>query len=404
MKKVIFILADAFKSEYINVCNLEFLKEEITKTNNLYIEKIYPSTGFCEIIEYVTGKPAEENGYLAQIAFKEEWEKKEVNINYWLLILEKIEKIMSKIPKIRWIYFNFVNKILKKYISEEMIRVRYKIPITLLEYFKPTESVYSYDSIGFGGESNIFYKLKEKGVSYDIDDFVKYNKIKGTDNGRLENLITKIKNKDLKGFTLLYIGYGEIAHYNSVKNNFFNQELKNFDIKLREVVNLLKKNYEEYELMILGDHGMVNIENYFNIYPIIEEFRNKFNLNLKKDYMYFIDSTMFRLSLKNKLIISEVRKFFKDKLKGYYEENLEDYFNKFDSKYGDIKILLKPGNVFYPDYFNYKKNKGMHGYNSKTQGQEGTFVSISSQKLNQEKFKEKYLYQINEYIIKELIK
>ena len=183
---------------------------------------------------------------------------------------------MSKIPRIRWIYFNFVNKILKKYISEEMIRVRYKIPITLLEYFEPTESVYSYDSIEFGGKNNVFYKLKEKGVSYDIDDFVKHNKIKGTDNGRLENLITKIKSKNLKDFTLLYIGYGEIAHYNSVKNNFFNQELKNFDIKLREVVNLLKKNYEEYELMILGDHGMVNIKNYINIYPIIEEFKNKF--------------------------------------------------------------------------------------------------------------------------------
>ena len=276
--------------------------------------------------------------------------------------------------------------------------------------------------IGSNGSGKTTLLRLASGLSYSTDGEIKINNEILKQNKKIctpYNIGILIENpifiQNMTGFKNLYylskiineIDKEEVS--NSMKKVGLDpnskQLVSQYSLGMRQRLGIAQAIMENPDLLLLDEPTNGLDEQGISLFgSIIEEFKNKFNLNLKKDYMYFIDSTMFRLSLKNKLIISEVRTFFKNKLKGYYEENLENYFNKFDSKYGDIKILLKPGNVFYPDYFNYKKNKGMHGYNSKTQGQEGTFVSISSQKLIQEKFKEKYLYQINEYIIKELIK
>ena len=80
---------------------------------------------------------------------------------------------------------------------------------------------YEYDSYEFGGEENLFVQLKAMGVEYDIEDFVKHNKVKGSDKERLIRLQEKVKKEKLKDFTLLYIGYGEIAHFTGKEAVYF---------------------------------------------------------------------------------------------------------------------------------------------------------------------------------------
>ena len=55
-------------------------------------------------------------------------------------------------------------------------------------------------------------KLLELNCDYDIQDYVYHNKVKGSDIDRLNRLLNKIKTKKLRDFTLIYVGYGEIAH------------------------------------------------------------------------------------------------------------------------------------------------------------------------------------------------
>lgn len=404
MKKIICILADAFKDTYIEQYNLRFLENKLKEEKGIYyIKKIYPSTGFCEIVEYVTGKVAEENGYLAQVAFKEKWYKNVNKANFKFYLIEKIENVILKIPKFRNFYCKKLQKILDhylvKYFSEEIVRIRYKIPITLLPYLKATESAIEYDNYNFGKKNNLFYQLKKLKKTYDLEDFVKFNKIKGSDRERLENLKNKIKNKNLKDFTLIYIGYGELAHFYTTSSEKLQHELLKFDKEIENIVRLLKENYKDYEIMILGDHGMVNVNNYINIYPIIRKISKKFKIKNKKDFIYFLDSTLLRISLKDKGLIDKISIFLKNELEGKYEEKMDSYFTNFGSEYGDIKILLKAGNVFFPDFFNSKKIKGMHGYNSLEKEQSGIFVSLSSDKNDKIIKENERLSYINKYIL-----
>lgn len=405
MKKVIFILADALRYDYIKKYDMKFLQKEINKKNNMYIKKILPSIGFCEIIEYISGKEAKENKFLAQIAFKEEVIEKK---NITLLLLEKLENIIFKIPKIRGYYTKYflekTNNFLERYIPAELLRVRYRIPISFLPYLKPTESLYDYDSVEFGGKDNLFYKLRKSNHTYDIEDFVKYNKVKGTDKERLERLKNKIKSKKIKDFTLIYVGYGELLHFYDENNNRIKKEMKEFDKELEEINSLLKDNYDEYDFMILGDHGMVKVNKYINIYPILKKIEKKFKITRIKDYIYFIDSTMFRIKLKNKKLNKEIFLYLKKLLKDNIDENLEDYLSNFSSIYGEIKIILKPSYIFYPDFFNIKKVVGMHGFNNNIENQAGTFITICSSKEEQ-RFKEKEkLSSIRDYILERLKK
>jgi hypothetical protein len=390
MKKVIVILSDALCNEYIDEFNLINLKKIISNTTTQHIKKVYPSTGYCEIVEYVTGQEAEQHNMFTQINVKKDW----INIRHpkFLDIIDFLyrKNFLRKIPKIRGVirilFDRIIDKILLKYICKSSVNVKYNIPYSFLYYMKATESVYEYDSVDFGGDKNLFVNLKNKNINYDIDDFVKHNKIIGTDSERLERLENKIKHNLLKDFTLLYIGYGEIAHFTGKNHEKFKQEMQIYDKKIGDIYNVLNKNYKEYEFIILGDHGMIDINNYHDVQKILRKIiKKQYNhLKLFKDYIYFVDSTMFRLWFKDKSYIKKIEKELKKELYSYIEldETTNKYLNQFKPKYGDIILLLKANNVFYPDFFNTTPNKGMHGYLNHYAGQQGTMIHATSKQEN----------------------
>ena len=61
----IFILVDALRNDYINKKNMPFLY--YLSQNNLYINRIKPSLGFCERSEIISGYNSEQTGYFTAI-------------------------------------------------------------------------------------------------------------------------------------------------------------------------------------------------------------------------------------------------------------------------------------------------------------------------------------------------
>lgn len=396
MKKVICILSDALRYDYIDKHNMTFLSKIRNNSKTKYYKEVIPSTGFCEIIEYVTGMKAEDSGYLAQITLKSVFENDySRKRKLFLHLIQNFESIIYTIPRIRTYYSKFlqptIDKYLCEFIPEEVVRVRYKIPLVQLENIKPTESLFKYDSFEFGGERNLFHILSQKGLSYDIDDFVLHNKIKGTDDERIKRLLKKINQKKLSDFTLVYIGFCELAHFWGTESEKLKKVLRDYDDKLKKIHEALENNIKNYEFVILGDHGMIDVVNYINIKKLIKMLEKKYKVNQMKDIYYFIDSTMLRIFVKNKNLISDIEKDIEIFLQGKIEigSKTKAYFEQFKPEYGDIIVLLKPGNVFYPDYFNNSKVKGMHGYLNNTEGQQGLMISIGS-----EKKKENYVDRI----------
>ena len=76
MKKVVCILSDALRYDYINKYNLTFFKERINQKKCFYAEKIIPATGYCEIVEFITGKETQVHNMFTQITAKQDWYNK----------------------------------------------------------------------------------------------------------------------------------------------------------------------------------------------------------------------------------------------------------------------------------------------------------------------------------------
>ncbi|SMY17007.1 alkaline phosphatase family protein [Photobacterium aquimaris] len=374
-KKIIFLLTDALRGDYPELHDMKFLKQKLSEDNRIASRAVHPSTGFCEIIEYVLGQSASEHGMLAQITAKENWH--EMKYRPYLSVLYKYNNIFGNIPKVRGVWRIFLDKLMSSITEPEVARVRYHIPIHMLDYFRATESLYEYDSWEFGGENNLFYWFKENNISYDIDNFVKFNKIKGIDKDRFEDINNKIKNKSLKDFTLAYIGNAEMAHFKGTTSNEFKEYMVDMDKSLEVLSKNLDEHYDNYELVILGDHGMVDVEQHVDCISEIKKIANDLGISEGKDYIYFVDSTCLRLWFKQPELHQSL---FDKKLVDIIGEHLEltdditNYLDKFKPEYGNLLYLIQGKKIFYPDFFNTKANVGMHGYKHDIFGQQGLLL------------------------------
>ena len=370
--KMVFILSDALRHDYLQYMPfLQAMTEECP-----YYKKVIPGLGFCEISEYVSGRTSLDTGNTFQVTFSGKFGKTHLHD------LTMANKIVNKIPRVRRYSARLLDRYLQKYdgslFEHDMLRVRYNIPLSMLSFFIPTESKLKYDAPEFFPATNLFHILQKAGLSYDIQDFVEHNKIKGTDDERLARLRTKIEAKNLKDFTLLYIGFGEIAHATGTRSASFHSKLTSYDGTLKNLYTLLKKNYgEDFRFVILGDHGMVDVEKYIDITELIEQMKDKFHLTVGEDFVYFIDSTAFRVWLRDQRFLSECNAMIQERLATDLDElDLE----RADNFYGDLIYILRPGRVFFPDFFNVYKNKGMHGYTNKIDEQKGMCLILGDQR------------------------
>ena len=387
-KKVVFILSDALASEYPEDVQLHFLQKQINSNDTSYVKRIYPSTGYCEIVEYVSGLDSDDHRYFAQINVKKDWQQQSNRSSLLMKFIDTlfIRNPINKIRKVggafRLITDPFINWILDFYVTKEISRVRYKIPLQLLPFLEPTESKYKYDSDEFFGDLNLFSKLNSVGVSYDLSMFVEDNKIVGTDDSRMSDLLDKVVSKKLQDFTMLYLGYGEIAHFTGTESPYFHEKLKGYDSKLEELYLALEDNYDDFDLLIVGDHGMIDVNSSINMYPVLSQMEEELNLTRFEDYLFFLDSTLLRIWVKQEKmhLLPEINTFMVKALGESYEaeEKCIDYLNQFKKDYGDLIYMLKPGVMFFPDFFNQKVNKGMHGYFNYHKGQQGMLLHMGS--------------------------
>ena len=401
-KPIIFILADALRHDYIKIHSMEFLSRELDINSQIGPVKVEPSTGFCEIIEYLSGKKASEHGLLCQINRRKNWH--EIKYDKYLGILQIIVKKTRKIPKLRGAVSIAVTSLLKKVIPEDILRVRYNIPLDFLSFFEPTESKTKYDDISFGGGKNILRELRKSNFTIDMNDFVEFNKIEGTDDDRINNLLHKINNKSLEDFTMYYLGYCEMAHFWGTENSKFSKLMRQFDDKIKSIHDNLKNNYNDFDLYIVGDHGMVEVEEYIDI----ENFIRKYLKDLKKgvDYIYFIDSTIVRIWFHpeiDKKIVSKTYYKLENVLSSKIEKsniNSKEYLSQFQPDYGEIMFLLKSGKVFFPDFFSNEKNKGMHGYCGSVNHQLGSFFHFDSKGIKKYEMEKIHLSDVYDILRK----
>jgi len=372
---VVFFLLDAMRHDYISAKTTPFLHK--CSQNGIYYRHVIPSFGFCERTEILTGLRPDESGFFTAIGYDPE--NSPFNSIKFLFLLQFLGRFVPKkipIPSVVTPggFYRYYRALMSKLLIKlSDIRMNsYSIPFTLLPYFNLTEDRIDHREKELFSKPSILEHLENRDLEYYYDSFTGLNlPSSGTDNDRMAMALAAAGRK---GYTL-YLIYISLPDSYGHKYGPSSPELKNaihdMDGQIESFVEIFKKCVGECTFIFLGDHGMVPITKLFDAKSVIFNISKKLGLKIRKDFIYFLDSTLVRMW------------FFSDRAKQLFPDALRESedFNQFgnfinehiaqkyhipwgDRRYGDILWWANSGILIYPDFFHNHNvpYKGMHGY------------------------------------------
>lgn len=406
MKLVLFLL-DAFRTDYITEKDTPFLYK--CSKEGRYIKRIKPSAGFCERTEIFTGLKPSESGYFTAIGFDPD--NSPYKDNQLLKIFGKTEHIVSSwIDAIFSSRSSFFKQLLRRILVKgyrlaggkiDKLKL-YSIPLSFLPYFCLTEDAKEIEEQTIAGVKSIFEILRENGEDYFLDSFTSLGKhSNGSDVDRLRTAVEAFGRKNFK-FIPIYIGKPDsVGHRFGPGSN----DIKQTTIELDKILQNSAKQFLAIErdtvFMFLGDHGMSDVTSHINIKERLNSIAQKNKLKPGSDFIYFLDSTMFRIwfiTAKAKNILEPI--LIKDSLllkhgRFINGEIAEKYYlPESDRRYGDLIWWADTGVLIFPDFFHSRvPYKAMHGYPPEDFSTFGTCL-IWGANTEQIEIGEKHLYEV----------
>lgn len=382
----VLILLDAFRSDYLCKQNTPFLYN--LSNEGEYYKTVTQSYGFCERTEILSGNPGVSSGYFTAIGYSPEhspfskfrllkifeiWEN---------ILLMAVNLLPLKLgSKIHRLFRMLVNEYCKRNGSSMPI---YNIPLSFLKYFSFTE-----DRVDMReAPSSILELLTKSGKSYFYDSFTSlgFESLYKTDISRLDAVHLDITQNKPKDFYLIYISAPDVyGHKYGPYSIELKSQLLSMDKMLANFVQKVEQSCPGNIYFFVGDHGMLGVQKQINVERELIRFAAEFNLTLKKDFIYFLDSTMVRIWALNQkaLVILNNLKSNAGQMHQDGDWVDVDLANNFkipwpNRKYGDMLWLAKPGVLVSPDFF-HKNNvcKGMHGYDPDFPGCQGMCIKWS---------------------------
>ena len=403
---------DAMRSDYISKTNTPFLWK--CSKEGEYYKKVIPHFGYCERTEIFTGQTPEESGYFTAIGY-DPGNSPFRNVRF-LNVLGSLEEFVPKNIKLfglndKGLGYRIFRKLVNRWIIRETNGISgQQIPIQLLKYWNLTEDKIDHRDIKAFQVPSIFSLLTNENKSFYYDSFTALNlPSSGSDTDRME-MVMKDKILNNNNFYLVYISlpdyYGHNFGPESVETK---NALLTLDCNLKKYTSKLLNIDPNCNFIYLGDHGMAAVNIYFNAEIEILEIARKCQLKLKKDFIYFLDSTLVRLW------------FFSEKAKTIFKNNLEnsiEFLNNgifindeiakkekiplMDERYGDLIWWANTGTLVFPDYFHrVKKYKGMHGYDPQKIENQGTCI-IYGKEINYKEVESIHLTDVFDILKKTL--
>jgi len=376
-----YILLDGFKEDYIKHTN--FIKNMEKK----YISKIEEQFGFASY------RPAAFAGIYPEtsnICYMWRYSPRTSiykNLKLFLRVTNRINSkhLYSFIKKSFTMLFILSKKI---GITKSHPIVWYDpidIPFNLLPYFDVSEKI-TETKPKYLNVKTLFDLLREKKKRFIYMGgstggfFLSLNYKKS-----IKKVINKIKIKNPE-FIYLHVGdsdsFGHKYGPNAKETNYIHKYEDKF---VEDIYNFLRSKYQIVNMIVGGDHGMVEITNTVNIWEKLQNL----SVKISKDYLVFLDSPMARFWFFNEKAEREIIKMLKtlDCGRILTKEDYEKYRIRFkDNRYGDLIWLANPGTLIFPNFFGWNKPvKGMHGYVPECEDNKGVFMVITNKNIEFEK-------------------
>jgi predicted AlkP superfamily pyrophosphatase or phosphodiesterase len=388
LKTVLFV-CDAFRSSYISKKNTPFLFN--SSRRGIYFKNIIPSGGFCERTEIFNGQKPKESGFFTAIGFDPENSpyKNKIFLSFLGEIELRIKRLLKDVhhPSKKRIEL-LLRKILIRIYFHRDRRVKllkpYIIPLLFLKYFNLTEDEYDFFENSQNTDKSIFNDIIKSGNRSYKQSFTSLRMLSNkSDFDNLQNAVDSLNN-DNYAFYPIYIGeIDQIGHLYGPHSKELYKSVAKLDSMIEQCARKFLEKDRNTKFVFLGDHGMTTVKKIIDIENIIYSLFKKMGLLAGRDYIYFLDSTMFRiwfikpgstLLLKNTLFSNQVLLgngiFINKEIANAYS------IPHNDRRYGDVIWWANSGVLIFPDYFhNMKPYKGMHGYRPDTKSTYGTCIT-----------------------------
>jgi len=264
-----------------------------------------------------------------------------------------------------------LNLFVRKWSNSSRVRCMpsfYKIPFSLMPFFDLSERYLLYEDKFVQGRS-IFTILKNNNRPFF------FHGAPTCPTGLKDVYQGLIEATHPFDFIFLHISVLDaIGHKYGPFSNELLSNLGEVDRFIKEIWTFLKKKYGEFNFMIIGDHGMVEVKEVLDIKARID----KLGLKIGKDYIYFLDSTFARFWFfsenSKQLVISILTKIEQGHILSKQEKN-KYHLNYSHNKFGDLIFVVNPGVLVFPNFWNnIIPEKGMHGYIPENNGQQSAFT------------------------------
>ena len=147
------------------------------------------------------------------------------------------------------------------------------------------------------------------------------------------------------------------------------------DRLVRAIIEHCESLYDEFSLIMFGDHGMVNVVHTLNLWRYLQ----KTGLVFGRDYVCFLDSTMARFWFHTSQAQQSITELLSGLDEGYILTETIRHSHAIadcDPRNGELYFLVKPGVIIFPNFFQMSGHpvKGMHGYAPDIEDNQGFFL------------------------------
>ncbi len=374
--KTVFLLLDAFRHDYVSRENTPFLWN--CAENGTWIQHVVPSYGFCERTEILTGQKPDESGFFTAIGFAPDNSPfKDIKFLKTAGILEPRIPAQIRIPLTskslhpRRKFRRMVSRYALRRHKTKMLP--YQIPFAFLPFFDLTEDKLDHRNINAFSSPSVLQMLEEQGIKYFYDSFTALGlPPNGSDDDRLRLALNNAENENT-GLYLIYLS--ETDHY----GHSLGPDAPEFKALIRDLDSRLEvfttgfsdRADEDTRFIFLGDHGMCKVTGTIDAGSEILSAAKKLGLMPRKDFIYFLDSTMVRLWIMSEKaaqgLPDAIRRSPPFNENGIFAD--DDFAAKYhlpwpDRRYGDILWCANQGVLVSPDFFHDRGDvsRGMHGY------------------------------------------
>ncbi len=386
-KPVVFILVDAFRWDYLNPIDTPFLWN--CAHSGLYVQKLITTSGFTQRSALFCGTFPNETGNFTMFSYDPAHSpfrflrKMTPLLRFAQKFIDKRKRGSRRLNL--WLRYQYIYPRASKYAVHPPTA---EIPLYLLPDISITEDQKPiYEQHAFKVESifDIFQRMRLTFL------YFMFPVVNCQDDEVYEMVINHINNsKEETDIYFLQFSDSDLyVHKYGTESTMRRKVVGEIDRKIRDIWDIVERKVGKATLVIVGDHGMMNIEDYFDVATIIHSLAKSLGLKHGRDYFLFLDSTLARIwKLKDNSAISN----FFEALKNDHEmlsrgkwlspEIAKKYRIPYpDPKYGDLVWWASPGVLIYPDYFHghWEQYRAMHGYEPSIDEMKGMAIIYGEQ-------------------------